>query len=646
MVTVRWWTLVVFTMLFAIQVSGCGTETCNPACDGLECGYDGCGGLCGTCTGEGYCGSGICYDCAEEGLCRATSCPDDGNPCTQEMLDPNGKCVVILSLACQEAIADLQKLYRGAQGYYGTWFFEGDKWYPQPVTYGIHLPLVQEITPSEGSCCWHQGGPDKDGDNLCDNHAEDGIFMTPVWRFLDFDKVGPHRFSYEFEEVGDGTPGETMFEARVIGDLDCDGKPGTFVVKGVFGPSAVSEYLPDGWEVNPHNKLALPPLVQFYLEDKGAAVATISSTWPAPTSPQLLSSVFMIGVEDTYVVRMREAFVSFLRMDAGAQTYFSTPVTAVEAPACRVAVADEEKIETWAEHLWDYYHLHDSLTPVSGNCCLGKGADGDGDNRCDPDPQAWADHTWMALQFDLEGSHEWIYAFLEAAPEGGAIGYRARAYRAIHCDGFFSEQLAMLGEVSTEEDCQAVRNPIFEYMPFSKGFEGEPSLGIRIAEGDQLYALLQDGIHVGGGLGSPLPYEETHAEAFLYSGDIMEAITAYWQSNCSLPPYPGETPAAVNCCDSDVDANQDTYCDANVSAWNHEFWTAIGFKIDGVHRYRFYVSQSAVEGDQLLIKVVALGNWQGCGIGDHASFYFYGVATNDSGSCTMDWFESYNTSMP
>ncbi len=58
-------------------------DACQPACDGKECGDDGCGGTCGTCA---ECGE-LCMD----GLCTATGC-DDGDPCTEDDQCVDGLC--------------------------------------------------------------------------------------------------------------------------------------------------------------------------------------------------------------------------------------------------------------------------------------------------------------------------------------------------------------------------------------------------------------------------------------------------------------------------------------------------------------------------------------------------------------------------
>ena len=58
---------------------------CVPDCGNNECGEDGCGGSCGVCLGESACLAGVC--------CSPECDVDDGNPCTDASCDPiSGTC--------------------------------------------------------------------------------------------------------------------------------------------------------------------------------------------------------------------------------------------------------------------------------------------------------------------------------------------------------------------------------------------------------------------------------------------------------------------------------------------------------------------------------------------------------------------------
>jgi hypothetical protein len=50
--------------------------TCQPQCDGKECGEDGCGGSCGNCQGDELCESGLCIGCVPD--CNGKECGPNG----------------------------------------------------------------------------------------------------------------------------------------------------------------------------------------------------------------------------------------------------------------------------------------------------------------------------------------------------------------------------------------------------------------------------------------------------------------------------------------------------------------------------------------------------------------------------------------
>jgi hypothetical protein len=67
------------------EVPGC----CKPACEGKQCGPDGCGGKCGKCPSGQGCFDGVCQDCTPS--CDGKECGDDG--C-------GGVCGLCLSGSC------------------------------------------------------------------------------------------------------------------------------------------------------------------------------------------------------------------------------------------------------------------------------------------------------------------------------------------------------------------------------------------------------------------------------------------------------------------------------------------------------------------------------------------------------------------
>jgi len=87
-----------FDDLAAGEVDGAGPQqdVCVPSCEGLECGDDGCGGVCGTCPGaQDECVEG---QCACKPACTDTFCGDDGcggscGSCGPDLACDNGQCV-------------------------------------------------------------------------------------------------------------------------------------------------------------------------------------------------------------------------------------------------------------------------------------------------------------------------------------------------------------------------------------------------------------------------------------------------------------------------------------------------------------------------------------------------------------------------
>jgi hypothetical protein len=69
--------------------------TCTPDCTGKNCGDDGCGGSCGTCSGGETCVSGVCTGCTPD--CSGKNCGDDGcggscGTCTGGQVCNSGTC--------------------------------------------------------------------------------------------------------------------------------------------------------------------------------------------------------------------------------------------------------------------------------------------------------------------------------------------------------------------------------------------------------------------------------------------------------------------------------------------------------------------------------------------------------------------------
>ena len=89
---------------------------CVPACEEVECGDDGCGGVCGTCAGEAVCVAGAC--CAPQ--CENMACGDDScgglcGLCAETDTCEDGVCV-----SGQVCEPDCVEIYCGEDGCSGS----------------------------------------------------------------------------------------------------------------------------------------------------------------------------------------------------------------------------------------------------------------------------------------------------------------------------------------------------------------------------------------------------------------------------------------------------------------------------------------------------------------------------------------------
>jgi prepilin-type N-terminal cleavage/methylation domain-containing protein len=76
------------------------------------------------------------------------------------------------------------------------------------------------------------------------------------------------------------------------------------------------------------------------------------------------------------------------------------------------------------------------VTPVEATCCstggLG-GPDGNGDDRCDADPDLWTEDTWSSLNFQMSDEHYFTYAFTASGTLSDA-GFTVTANADLDCD--------------------------------------------------------------------------------------------------------------------------------------------------------------------------------------------------------------------
>lgn len=78
------------------------------------------------------------------------------------------------------------------------------------------------------------------------------------------------------------------------------------------------------------------------------------------------------------------------------------------------------------------------LTPVSGSCCAGKGADNNNDDRCDSNPEVWTEPAWSALKFQITEEHYFLYSFYNNGKTEDEAQFTANAHADLDCDGTVS----------------------------------------------------------------------------------------------------------------------------------------------------------------------------------------------------------------
>jgi hypothetical protein len=98
---------IVAALLCAAALAGCGSsskDSCAPACGASQCGDDGCGGTCGTCTASAVCSAGRCVAACTP-ACAGRQCGDDGcggtcGTCTAGAVCSAGRCAAACTPAC------------------------------------------------------------------------------------------------------------------------------------------------------------------------------------------------------------------------------------------------------------------------------------------------------------------------------------------------------------------------------------------------------------------------------------------------------------------------------------------------------------------------------------------------------------------
>lgn len=154
----------------------------------------------------------------------------------------------------------------------------------------------------------------------------------------------------------------------------------------------------------------------------------LDMTGPEGASIMAGAAVISVTAIPAFIKYMRkaktaEAIDMLDKIYKGAADYYATP---------RVS-------EETAEKLPCQFPEDQLPTPPERTCCGGLGGpDADGDDRCDPDPDAWSTATWSALKFQITDSHYCVYSFDSNGRTGSDAQFTANAHCDLDCDGTWS----------------------------------------------------------------------------------------------------------------------------------------------------------------------------------------------------------------
>lgn len=384
---------------------------CPPgACDAFQ--HSGIPVLCGACAGDERCSDKSCVPAACTTDADCASDDDGALPVgVRRRCEPGvGACTFRL-VDDAEVLTAFQRIYRGASAYLkrpDRLTVEGN---PDPCLF----PANQSVTPIEGTCCKIIGGPDSDGDGLCD--ADPTAWNDPggVWSGLGYGMADAHAATYDWQRLAAcGTapmPGADLFAAHAYEDLDCDTLQSTFTVTGRAG-AAVDE-------VAAPSTLALHLAGPTHSADGVIQLTPAQQTAFLPPPGTVSLNPYADEVEGN-LARLAEAAAAY---------YKAQPAGACAFPAAQ------------------------GVTPIEGTCCSSQGGpDADGDDACDADPTAWAEPTWEALGFSLDAPHRYVYTFGDVGPAGTVA---VAAFADLDCDTLQSTFVRFVRGEAAADGCKA-----------------------------------------------------------------------------------------------------------------------------------------------------------------------------------------------
>ena len=323
-----------------------------------------------------------------------------------------------------EVLLNLQRIYQGAALYYRTPHLDASG-----ALLSNRFPAGQGATPIEGTCCSSNalGGPDIDGDDLCDRNLT--YWATNTWWALAFNPHGEHydkgcgtmhgpdtcdenqhAYVYAFESAG--VLAEATMTASATVHVGCEAcLEATVSVSAALDPEATWLETPQGQSCASGCLLLAPEHLAITLPtacDAGAVSGhvVLSESQRAGFLPPEESESLHPWWDD---------------LSASMDTIVSGAVAAYQSSDASACV----------------FPAAQGITPIEGTCCstgmLG-GPDADGDDLCDANPGGWGTATWSALGFAPDTPQGFVFE-TSASGEGLDAVFSVTAYADLDCDG-------------------------------------------------------------------------------------------------------------------------------------------------------------------------------------------------------------------
>lgn len=287
------------------------------------------------------------------------------------------------------------------------------------------LPRMQGVTPIEGTCCSSLGGPDANGDGLCDGDPTAWDSIEKLWTALGFRLADEHAAVYAiFPYESCGTPREGdnfVYEAFAHTDLDCNGYQETF--------SLIGRANADGAD------LLTPDVVGF--DFQAPALSASGEIRLDESAQELFVPPGLMSLNPHF----DEVYAQLSTLAEAAATVYSEG-----EPGSCVFPADAP------------------CTPEEQTCCSTLG--GPGANTfavCDPQEDIWDAPGWQELGFSIATPHAFVYQTDQLDLEG-APGFRVRGYADLDCNGIRSTFARFVRTTASSSACEAEVIPGFHVV--------------------------------------------------------------------------------------------------------------------------------------------------------------------------------------